>query len=122
MGTVTKSIEALLGIVFLGSGGQKLAGTDPIVDEFARFRYPRWFRVATGAVEVGGGVGMLVGLVRPALVPLAAVPLAATMVGALATHRRMGDPAKRLAPPARLLTLVIAVPVIRRRPPGGMAG
>lgn len=122
MGTVTKIIEGVFGIVSLGSGGQKLAGTDPIVDEFARFRYPPWCRVATGAVEVGGGVGMLIGLVRPALVPLAAAPLSATMVGAIATHRRMGDPARRLAPPALLLALAIAVPVIRRRLPDGVAG
>lgn len=122
MGTVTKIIEGLVGIVFLGSGAHKLAGRDPIVDEFARFRYPPWFRVATGAVEIGGGVGLLVGLVRPALVPLAAAPLSATMVGAIATHRRMGDPARRLASPALLLALAIAVPVIRHRLPDGTAG
>lgn len=119
MSTIRKTIQGLLGLAFLSAGGQKLAGTDTTVDEFARYRYPMWLRVTTGAVEVGGAVGMLVGLVRPAVVRLAGPPLAATMVGALATHRRVGDPATAMVPAAVLLALTIAAMAPRLRRSSG---
>jgi len=105
---IAKAPQVMLGLVFLGAGGQKLKGTDKMVDDFARFRYPQWFRVVTGAVEVGGAVGMLAGLSRPALVPAAGVLLGATMVGAIATHARIGDPRQAMARPAVLLALAVA--------------
>lgn len=104
----TKIPQILLAPAFLGAGGQKLAGTDPMVEEFDRYGYPQWFRIFTGAVEITGALGMLVGLFRPALTTPAALLLSATMAGALATHVRLGDPAKNLAPPAALLMLSAA--------------
>jgi putative oxidoreductase len=112
---VAKAPQLLLGLVFLGAGGQKLKGTDTMVDQFARFRYPQWFRVVTGAVEVAGAVGMLAGLRRPALVPVAGALLAATMVGAVASHVRAGDPASAMARPAVLLATAAAVARPARR-------
>ncbi len=109
MRLATKTVQVLLGLAFLGAGAQKLVGTDKMVDDFARYRYPPWFRLATGAVEIGGAVGMLLGLVRPALATLGGLLLVPTMVGALATQARLGDPAKRLAPPAVLLGLALFV-------------
>ena len=97
--------QILLVPAFLGAGSQKLAATDQMTEEFDRYGYPQWFRIFTGAVEMTGAAGMLLGLFRPAVTPFAALLLSATMVGALATHIRLGDPAKNLAPPATLLTL-----------------
>jgi hypothetical protein len=97
----TKLVQGVLGLVFLGAGLQKLAGSDTMVDDFARYRYPQWFRVATGAVEVAGAAGMLAGLSRSALAPVGGVLLGATMVGAIATHARLGDPGKVVVPPGR---------------------
>jgi hypothetical protein len=42
-----------------------------MVDDFARYRYPQWLRVATGAIEVAAAAAMVAGLSRPALVPSA---------------------------------------------------
>ena len=108
-------IQGLLGIVFLGSGGSKLAGTNEMVDDFDRFRYPQPFRVVTGTVEVGGALGLLVGLFRPALTPLAGALLSATMTGAVATHLKVKDPVDKVATPAVLLVLLALMSVTRRR-------
>ena len=50
MRTLTKILQALLGLAFLGAGGQKLAGTDQMVNDFDRYGYPQWFRIVTGSV------------------------------------------------------------------------
>ena len=104
----TKSAQVLLGLAFLGAGGQKLAGADHMADELRRYGYPRWSMHATGAVEAGGALGMLLGLRRRALVPAAGLLLSATMVGALATHLRLGESARDMAPPAALLAMSAA--------------
>lgn len=109
MNKVTKIPQVLLGAAFLGAGGQKLAATDQMVEEFDRYGYPQWFRVFTGAVEVTGAAGMLAGLFRPAFAPFAALLLSATMVGALFTHVRLRDPAKNMVPPSVLLALSATV-------------
>jgi uncharacterized membrane protein YphA (DoxX/SURF4 family) len=110
-----KTLHVLLGIAFLGAGGQKLAGATQMVDEFDRYRYPQWFRLVTGAVELGGAAGLLLGLVRPTLVPLAGLLLVPTMLGAIATHIRINDPTSKMAPPAVLLALTIVVLVIHEK-------
>jgi uncharacterized membrane protein YphA (DoxX/SURF4 family) len=66
----------------VGAGGSKLVGVQQQVDDFARYRYPRWFMLVTGAVEVTGALGMRVGIFVPTLAVLARLLLAATMVGA----------------------------------------
>ncbi len=108
-------LQTLLGLMFLGSGGSKLVGANDMVDDFDRFRYPQWFRVVTGAVEVGGALGLLLGFARPALTPLAGALLGATMIGAVATHARVEDPAREVATPAFLLGLLAFVGIMRQR-------
>lgn len=109
MSTATKTAQVLLGVAFLGAGGQKLAGAEGLKEDFVRYGYPQWFRLVTGAVEVTGALGMLLGLRCAALVPAAGLLLSSTMVGALATHVRIGDPAKKMVPSAVLLALSAAV-------------
>ena len=108
-------IQSLLGLMFLGSGGSKLVGANDMVDDFDRFRYPQWFRVVTGAVEVGGALGLLLGFARPALTPLASALLGATMMGAVATHVRVSDPANKVMTPAVLLALLALVGIAHKR-------
>ena len=108
-------LQTLLGLMFLGSGGSKLAGANDMVDDFDRFRYPQWFRVVTGAVEVGGALGLLLGFARPALTPFAGALLGATMMGAVATHVKVEDPAGKVATPAVLLGLLTLVGAMRQR-------
>ena len=110
-----KTVQGLLGVMFLGSGASKLAGSNEMVDDFDRFRYPQWFRVVTGAVEVGGALGLLLGLFRPLLTPLAGFLLSVTMTGAVVTHVRIKDPVKKSVPPAVLLGLALFVTVTGRK-------
>ena len=108
-------LQGLLGAMFLGSGGSKLAGAPDMVDDFDRFRYPQPFRVVTGAVEVGGALGLLLGFACPALTPLAGLLLGATMTGAVATHKKVEDPTSKVVTPAVLLGLLAFVSVARQK-------
>lgn len=72
----------MLALVFLASGGAKLAALPFELEAFARWGYPRWFMYVTGALEVSGALGLLV----PRLSALAGACLAALMVGAVVTH------------------------------------
>ena len=70
---------------------------------------------AVGLLEILGALGLVLpGVmdIAPLLTPLAAVGLALTMIGAIATHVRMGE-TDRLAVPVVLLVLTIFVAVER---------
>lgn len=77
-----KPLSALLALVFLASGGAKLAGLEFEVAAFARWGYPSWFMYFTGVVEVAGGIGLLIGRVAA----LAAASMVLVMIGAVTTH------------------------------------
>jgi putative oxidoreductase len=70
----------------------------------------QWFRYVTGVIEVVSALGLLV----PASAPFAALLLAATMVGAIATHLSIvgGSPA---LPGLLLLGLLVVVWARRER-------
>ena len=76
------SVQVLLAAMFLLSGGSKLAGAAPMVALFDAIGIGQWFRYVTGGIEVASAVALLV----PALAPFGAAALAATMIGAVATH------------------------------------
>jgi uncharacterized membrane protein YphA (DoxX/SURF4 family) len=70
---------------------------------------------AVGLLEILGALGLVLpGAlgIAPLLTPLAAVGLALIMIGAIATHVRMGE-TDRLAVPVLLLVLTIFVAVER---------
>lgn len=112
MGILTIILQVVLGLAFLGAGGSKLAGAQQMKEDFDRFGYPRWFMYFTGAVEVTGALGVLVGIFTPVLAVLGGLLLAATMAGALFTHVRAKDSGSKMAPPAVLLILAIIVIVL----------
>jgi uncharacterized membrane protein YphA (DoxX/SURF4 family) len=68
--------------MFLFAGGLKLAGVPLMVQEFGIIGLGQWFRYFTGGLEVISAVLLLV----PSLAFFGALPLAATMVGAILTH------------------------------------
>jgi putative oxidoreductase len=72
----------LLALIFLASGGAKLAGLEFEIEAFARWGYPLWFMYLTGIIEVAGAMLLLV----PRLSALASAGLAAFMLGAIGTH------------------------------------
>ncbi|MBI1930713.1 DoxX family protein [Candidatus Poribacteria bacterium] len=106
---VTLSVSVLLALVFLGSGGSKLAGVRMHIENFARWGYPNWFMYVTGLVEVAGAALVLV----PATRFYGAALLVCTMLGAIVTHLKAGELAM-LPPPFVLLVLAGLVAWVRR--------
>jgi uncharacterized membrane protein YphA (DoxX/SURF4 family) len=117
-GEVGRALSSLaLGGVMLLAGGTKLAGTNEHVESFERWGYPQWFRVLTGAVEVTGGFGLLLGRSRPRLATLGGTLVAGTMLGALYTHLlRVRDPPAVAARPGVLFGIaLVSIRDARRR-------
>ncbi len=67
---------------FVLAGGMKLRGAPAQVDNFAHWGYAPWFLYLVGAVEVIGGIGLLI----PRMAVFAALLLGGTMLGAALTH------------------------------------
>ena len=118
MDTVLWIVQSLLAGIFLATGLIKL--TQPRLKMAAG---PMgWAADATdgqfrtiGLLEVVGAVGLILpGAlgIAPGLVPLAALGLALTMIGAIVTHVRYGETG-RLAVPIVLLGLALFVAVER---------
>ncbi|WP_336023106.1 DoxX family protein [Halobellus salinisoli] len=106
--------QAVLGLVGLGVGGAKVTHQEDQVEDFQRFGYPQWFRIVTGLVEIGAGIGLLVGLLwRPELAWVGGLLLSGVMVGAVVTHIRTGDPPSKTAIPAVLFLLTAGMLTIR---------
>ena len=75
-------LQAVLALQFAGGGLAKLAGSPELVELFADIGAGQWLRYVVGALEVARAVGLLV----PRLSGLAALGLAALMVGATVTN------------------------------------
>jgi putative oxidoreductase len=76
------TLQGLLAVAFLYSGGTKLAGGEAITASFEEIGAGQWLRYATGTTEVVGGLALLF---LP-LAGLAAAALAAQMAGAAVTQ------------------------------------
>lgn len=99
MSTARSIAQGLTSAAFFGAGGMKLAGG--MADDFERFGYPQWFRIAVAAGEVAAATGLAAGLLgkrrweRPA-----GALLVGTMAGAVYTHLvRVDDGPAQAAPP-----------------------
>lgn len=109
-------VHILLAAIFLVTGTMKL--TQPRLElaagpmRWAADVSDRQFRTI-GLLEVLGALGLILpGAlgVAPALVPLAAIGLALTMVGAIVTHVRLGE-TDRLVVPITVLELALFVAI-----------
>ncbi|OOG25151.1 hypothetical protein B1C78_06965 [Thioalkalivibrio denitrificans] len=78
----TRIVSWILALIFLLSGGAKLAGLEFEIEAFTRWGYPLWFMYLAGTLEVAGGIALLV----PRISALASAGLVAFMIGAVATH------------------------------------
>lgn len=106
-------VQILLIAAFAMSGIGKLFGGRTAVEGFRAMRYPEWFRVVTGLVEIVGAGGMVVAFWVPQAAIAAGAWMAATMLGALYTDLiRIWVP-RRAAFAAVLLALAIATIALR---------
>jgi DoxX-like family len=118
MDTAVWIVAALLAALFLVTGVAKI--TQPRLKmaegpmEWAADVTDGQFRTV-GVLELLGAAGLILPAVlgiAPTLVPLAAVGLALTMVGAIVAHLRLGE-TDRLAVPIVVLALALFVAVER---------
>jgi uncharacterized membrane protein YphA (DoxX/SURF4 family) len=97
-------VSALLFIVYgllcLFSGGMR--------DEFERYGLSR-FRRLTGALEVLGGTGLLVGLLVPEVMLVASGGLALLMVLGVIARIRVRDPLLEMLPASILLVMNVFI-------------
>lgn len=77
-------------------------------EEFAVYGLPGWFFYFIGALKIGSGLSLVVGLAVPQLVLPAAALVVALMLGALAMHIKVKDPLQK-SMPAFLMLLMSAV-------------
>jgi len=102
-------VQVLAGAAFVAIGTGKFV--DPNwARKFERWGYPDGFYMVIGALEIMGGVFLLV----PKLSSYAAGLLGAIMVGALATHWVHGE-TRMLRAPLPWLAVFTVVAILRRR-------
>ncbi|MBY8861500.1 DoxX family protein [Nocardia sp. CA2R105] len=95
------TLQIVLGLFFIiASGLPKLLGEATAVHVFQQIGWGQWFRYLTGAVEVSGGLGLMI----PRLTRAAAAGLTITMICAAATQIFLMH-----APATAIFPLVLAV-------------
>ena len=109
------ALAILLAVVFVRAGISKLAGPSASgwAGRLAQWGYPPYARYVIGALEILGGLGVLIPRFRRGAAPI----LVALMIGALCTHAVHGE-VPRLIPPLVLGGLAFALYSSRPRPGG----
>ena len=82
-------------------------------EEFAAYGLPDWFFYLVGALKIGSGVLLIVGLWVPEVVPPAAGTVAVLMVGALSMHAKVKDPLSKSLPALLMLLMAVAILLLR---------
>jgi hypothetical protein len=112
--------QGLLAGVFTLAGGAKLLVPRDVLQERMHWAasWPRWRVKLLGLAEVLGAIGLVVPSktgIAPMLTPVAAFCLAILMVGAIETHRRLGE---RVMPAVIVGALCLLVAAGHSVPPG----
>jgi hypothetical protein len=105
--TATVVVSAVLFLVY----GALCLFSDGMEEEFTRYGLSR-FRRLTGALELVGGGGLLVGLRIPGLLVLAAGGLALLMLLGVITRIRVRDPLLETLPAAALLAANVFIAAV----------
>ena len=92
----------ILGLLFLVAGAGKLAGSADLM--FEEWGYAAWFAMVIGALEVAGGIGLLIPrLAKPAIGGLGII-----MLGAAYTHLVSGEAPQVIRPLVFFILLGVA--------------
>lgn len=100
-------VLAALGFLFAAFG--KLTRQPATMVVFERMGTDAWLPIVIAVLEIAGAIGLLI----PRFVRLAAVCLAALMVGALITHAVLQP--EGIAGPIPFLVLTVIIAIFRRR-------
>lgn len=103
-------LQILLAVLFVMMGAQKLMGEAEVAANFARWGMPSLMLTLIGALEVAGGIGLLI----PRLAGLAAAGLIPIMIGALFTHLSHGE--MDMAPVPFVVLAILAMIAYVRNP------
>lgn len=104
------AIDIVLALAFTAAGLSKFISFGPKDVDLTRFGLPRVMQPAIGVLELGCVAALIAGVAldEDALRLAAGATLATLMVGAVAMHLRVRDPASETTPPFVLGLLAIA--------------
>lgn len=80
-----------------------------MIEEFAAYGLPGWFAYVVGFLKVAAALCLIAGLRIRSLVFPSALVIAVLMLGALAMHIKVKDPARKSIPALLLLALCICI-------------
>ncbi|MEK6475627.1 DoxX family protein [Bacillus safensis] len=101
-------LQMILAAFFFVTGSKIISGK--MAEEFKRFGLPAFFNVLTGALELIGAAGMLIGIRMPTIAILSGLLLGGTMLAAAFTLIVLAkDPFKKALPALVLFALSIGV-------------
>jgi hypothetical protein len=78
-------------------------------EEFAVYGLPSWASAVVGLLKIALALLLIAGIWFPALTRPAAMGVTVLMLGAIAMHVKVGDPAQKSLPAALLLALSLVV-------------
>lgn len=94
------------------STGWRGGSASSMKEEFAVYGLPTWFMGVVGALKLLFAAMLIAGIWLEPLVLPAAIGLGVLMLGAIAMHVRVKDPAKKSVPAFTMLVLCILVAVL----------
>lgn len=100
-------VRAKSSTAFRGGSAQSLR------EEFAAYGLPDWVFFLVGALKIGSGVLLIVGIWVPEVVRPAAETIAVLMVGALTMHAKVRDPLIKSLPAFLMLSMSVAIVLLR---------
>lgn len=102
----------LLNVWLLRAGrptGYRGGSAQSMRDEFHAYGLPAWMFYLVGGLKIAAGILLIVGIWIPSVVRPAAVVVAALMLGALAMHVKVRDPALRAVPALLVLAACLVI-------------
>jgi uncharacterized membrane protein YphA (DoxX/SURF4 family) len=100
-------VRAKSSTAFRGGSAQSLR------EEFSAYGLPDWVFFLVGALKIGSGVLLIVGIWVPEVVRPAAETVAILMVGALTMHAKVRDPLIKSLPAFLMLSMAVAIVLLR---------
>lgn len=98
----------LFGISFIAVGALKYASLEPeLQEEFERANYPTWFYYLIGAVEMLGGILLL--MTAATSKRLGSTLIGLVMLGALVTRFMLDEPPTRFVLPGLIFLIAILI-------------